>query len=225
MRLVEETEGKDIWAAELNDREVEHFFDPVRRGESTHPVEGCSDINSAKICKNISVVAKTPAYMRALQSLPVTVIGDAAHPMSMFKGQGCNQALADVIPLAEVLAKMLPKNANPTKFSAGPLRIFEREMMQRAVKLVAKSRRAARLLHRPGLLDGREAEEFVTFTCKRAKSAGVGDDDIRRALAKAGVTAAGAVGEDGAVAAGGGLVQRTRAVLDGLIAEKERLLV
>ena len=71
----------------------------------------------------------------------VTVLGDACHPMTCFKGQGANQALADAVLLARRVAEAndMPK----------ALRRFEREMVQRAGPRAAASRCAARLLHSP----------------------------------------------------------------------------
>ena len=70
----------------------------------------------------------------------VTVLGDACHPMTCFKGQGANQALADAVLLARRVAEAndMPK----------ALRRFEREMGS-GPGPAAASRCAARLLPRP----------------------------------------------------------------------------
>ena len=116
------------------------------------------------------VVAKQPHL-----SSRVTVLGDAAHPMSMFKGQGCNQALEDGPLLAYWLcggpsaaqakgAKGRDKHfaalAGPVQLSAPPrstlltrLRCFEREMVARAGPKVMASRAAAHSLHDPAVLE------------------------------------------------------------------------
>jgi 2-polyprenyl-6-methoxyphenol hydroxylase-like FAD-dependent oxidoreductase len=78
-----------------------------------------------------------------------TLIGDAAHPMSPFKGQGANQALLDALALARGIAK-----------GCGPLsqwreagvmkRIlteFESEMSERSASKVKDSADAAQFLH------------------------------------------------------------------------------
>ena len=99
----------------------------------------------------------------------VTVLGDACHPMTCFKGQGANQALADAVLLARRMAEAndMPK----------ALRRFEREMVQRAGPRAAASRCAARLLHSPRGL----AADLPSFArvddsaalCERLREAGV----------------------------------------------------
>ncbi len=79
----------------------------------------------------------------------VTLIGDAAHPMSPFKGQGANQALLDAL----VLARAITEGCKPTiNWRADGLRNrvlenFEAEMMTRSAGKVKDSRAAAQFLH------------------------------------------------------------------------------
>jgi 2-polyprenyl-6-methoxyphenol hydroxylase-like FAD-dependent oxidoreductase len=79
----------------------------------------------------------------------ITLIGDAAHPMSPFKGQGANQALLDALSLARQIS-----------ISCGPfskwrelgirksvLTDFESEMIERSSIKVKDSNKAAQFLH------------------------------------------------------------------------------
>ena len=70
----------------------------------------------------------------------VTVLGDACHPMTCFKGAGANSALAD----APLLARCLGARGRDV---AKKLRVFEREMVARAGPRAAASREAAAILH------------------------------------------------------------------------------
>jgi 2-polyprenyl-6-methoxyphenol hydroxylase-like FAD-dependent oxidoreductase len=67
----------------------------------------------------------------------VVLMGDAAHPMTPFKGQGANMTLADAPLLAQCVADSLGAGVPPGRRSDGPrlfaaLARFEREMMDRA---------------------------------------------------------------------------------------------
>lgn len=79
----------------------------------------------------------------------VTLIGDAAHPMSPFKGQGANQALLDAL----ALARSIYRNGNSRSdwrlkgLRQTILKSFETEMIERASIKVADSAAAAEFLH------------------------------------------------------------------------------
>ena len=79
----------------------------------------------------------------------ITLIGDAAHPMSPFKGQGANQALLDAL----ALARGISKGCGPLSHwrEAGirerVLTDFELEMLERSASKVKDSAAAAQFLH------------------------------------------------------------------------------
>lgn len=78
-----------------------------------------------------------------------TLLGDAAHPMSPFKGQGANQALLDALSLARAITKgCYPKsNWREIGIRKTVLNEFEAEMLQRSAIKVADSAAAAQFLH------------------------------------------------------------------------------
>ena len=83
-----------------------------------------------------------------------TLIGNAAHPMSPFKGQGANQALLDAL----LLAHNISIACNPfSKWREAGLRAtvlteFEEEMLARSASKVTDSAEAAELLHSKAVL-------------------------------------------------------------------------
>ncbi len=96
----------------------------------------------------------------------VTLIGDAAHPMSPFKGQGANQALLDALLLARNISIAC------TPFSkwreAGVREIvlteFEEEMLARSASKVKDSAEAVELLHSKDVLREGEGPKGRAFT-------------------------------------------------------------
>lgn len=97
-----------------------------------------------------------PVYDRALlesqlldKEAKVTLIGDAAHPMSPFKGQGANQALLDAL----ALARKISIGCRPLSqwrevgIRESVLTEFESEMLERSASKVTDSAEAAQFLH------------------------------------------------------------------------------
>ncbi len=101
-------------------------------------------------------VSGYPAYDRALlksewleKGAQVTLLGDAAHPMSPFKGQGANQALLDALALARGISKGCRPLSNwrETGIRESVLTEFESEMLERTAAKVKDSAEAAKFLH------------------------------------------------------------------------------
>lgn len=102
------------------------------------------------------LISGYPVYDRALlepESLAdagaITLIGDAAHPMSPFKGQGANQALLDALALARAIHQACGPLSNwrQSGLRETVLKTFEAEMMTRAATKVKGSEEAAQFLH------------------------------------------------------------------------------
>ncbi len=103
-----------------------------------------------------SLISGYPVYDRELLKSELlekagafTLIGDAAHPMSPFKGQGANQALLDAL----ALARKISIACTPlSKWKEAGLRevvltAFEEEMLARSASKVKDSAEAAEFLH------------------------------------------------------------------------------
>ncbi len=113
-----------------------------------------------------SQISGYPVYDRALltpemlSSLgQVTLIGDAAHPMSPFKGQGANQALLDALALARAISKGCKPLSQwrAVGLRKSVLSKFESDMLERSAIKVKDSAAAAELLHSDMVLLKRDA--------------------------------------------------------------------
>lgn len=103
-----------------------------------------------------SQISGYPVYDRALLQADaftnagqITLIGDAAHPMSPFKGQGANQALLDALSLARAISFGCRPLSNwrASGIRESVLKEFESEMLDRSSTKVKDSADAAKFLH------------------------------------------------------------------------------
>ena len=104
----------------------------------------------------VAQVSGYPVYDRTLLTTAqfenagnTTLIGDAAHPMSPFKGQGANQALLDALALARGITKGCKPSSQwrTVGLRKSVLLPFEAEMIARSAIKVKDSAAAAEFLH------------------------------------------------------------------------------
>lgn len=122
-------------------------------------------------------VSGYPVYDRSLleselleKGSQVTLIGDAAHPMSPFKGQGANQALLDALALARGISKGCRPLSQWREAGVreSVLTEFESEMLERSASKVKDSAEAAQFLHSETVLH--EGDE-PRGRCRKRKDA------------------------------------------------------
>lgn len=103
-----------------------------------------------------SMVSGYPVYDRALLTPAdfnlagkATLIGDAAHPMSPFKGQGANQAILDALALAREITKGCWSSSGWREkgIRHSVLAAYEADMLERSAVKVKDSAAAAEFLH------------------------------------------------------------------------------
>ena len=88
----------------------------------------------------------------------VTMLGDAVHPMSPFKGQGANQALIDAVNLVEYLKQYQDKD----KGIEHAFVEFEKEMLNRSKIYMQRSRSAVNFLHTENALLPENMLQFLS---------------------------------------------------------------
>ena len=161
-----------------------------RCGSWPAPVPELLDATSPANCAGYPALDRDPLDPNALRDSTephsfesrVTLVGDAAHPMSPFKGQGANQALLDAVQLARALARTerfsppgaerrhgcarvfaSEERSGGASDVARALAAFEETMCARSEEKVRRSRDAAAFLH--------SAAALAEGNCVRAHAA------------------------------------------------------
>ena len=161
-----------------------------RCGSWPAPVPELLDATSPANCAGYPALDRDPLDPNALRDSTephsfesrVTLVGDAAHPMSPFKGQGANQALLDAVQLARALARTerfsppgaerrhgcarvfaSEERSGGASDVARALAAFEETMCARSEEKVRRSREAAAFLH--------SAAALAEGNCVRAHAA------------------------------------------------------
>jgi 2-polyprenyl-6-methoxyphenol hydroxylase-like FAD-dependent oxidoreductase len=143
----------------MKEEDAKHLSSQGPAALKTEAIKRCqwhSPIPEILEATEASLISGYPVYDRSLlkaellqKSELVTLLGDAAHPMSPFKGQGANQALLDALSLAREITKGCRPDSNWQELGLreAVLNGFEAAMLERSSVKVKDSADAAQFLH------------------------------------------------------------------------------
>jgi len=126
------------------------------KAEACKRTQWHSPIPQILAATNETEISGYPVYDRELlnqklleKNENITLLGDAAHPMSPFKGQGANQALLDALSLARSVSTRCGTDTNWKEVGLRKIVLneFETEMLERSASKVKASAVAVHFLH------------------------------------------------------------------------------
>ncbi|KAI7882917.1 FAD/NAD(P)-binding domain-containing protein [Lichtheimia hyalospora FSU 10163] len=155
------TMDDDFKIADTDAERLQQAKDLVRKGNFSGPLaEMVFNTKDDASTLGLRLRERTPTEkLRTLSPDNVILVGDAAHAMTMFRGEGANHAIMDSLVLGEQLIKLYKDEVT----LKGAVDAYYKEMIPRGSKAVAESHQAAFTMHK-----SREAiEEMVQSVIKR----------------------------------------------------------
>ncbi|GAX16886.1 hypothetical protein FisN_5Hh260 [Fistulifera solaris] len=130
-------------------RRCSNWHNPIEfilKSTPSHLVSGYPVYDRAILAPSTQLVGDNDS-LENVGDRVVTLIGDAAHPMSPFKGQGANQALLDALSLTKSIYRAASGSTDKAELIRKAIEAYEAEMLPRSAVKVKASAEAAEFLH------------------------------------------------------------------------------